>query len=620
MSKAYADIRQDCRKVYIRRVSFYVKCRSTGRKVLNSNQEVQFFMSLRLASLMIISLFSVALLAAPVLGFSVSVYTGDGSGVASSSGIYSLDDSTSLKEEITAKGNDLQKSLQASGAGKNEISQQMTSGSSSLQSSMSSEGSLDISSSGYASSGSASLGVGVAAQGDLSLSGQASRGQAESGQEVGVVGGQVSTSLSLSGGEEATSSQSTQMAGVAGYIGSQAFSQQNTMVATGSFLGDGLLVADLGATAAEKAATSGQASLNGVTYLSDSTFQQISSESMGIGIMGLRQVGNRIGSFDMKVSNRQSADDLSYGEAAAVPSGGYTSSYELTKDPDTGRNLKWTQNDPQIQLYYNPNNVPSGLTSTEASGAIAAAANTWDNTVAQNLFIDTNTVKVDSSKVVDNPYSSTPETDGYNVNAWWALSGDTLGLSRYWYNPGSVVDGYESLIESDVWYNKDKSWTTDWNTAVSTAKIDLQSVATHELGHSIGMGDIYYPVLPSTDPRTKDYEQVMNLYDAPQRTLGNGDRTGVQTLYGVPVWGNIALRAYNGQYVCAEGGGGRELIANRDWVREWETFGLIDLGNNNVALRAYNGQYVCAEWGGGRELIDNRDWVREWETFGQVIQ
>ncbi len=126
---------------------------------------------------------------------------------------------------------------------------------------------------------------------------------------------------------------------------------------------------------------------------------------------------------------------------------------------------------------------------------------------------------------------------------------------------------------------KDKSWTTDWSTAVNSGnnKIDLQSVATHELGHSIGMGDLY--TLPSTDPRKSDYAQVMNLYDAPQRTLGNGDLTGAQKLYGagtiLPVQSYISLRAYNGQYVCAEGGGGREVVANRNAVNAWETFKLL---------------------------------------------
>jgi carbamate kinase len=83
---------------------------------------------------------------------------------------------------------------------------------------------------------------------------------------------------------------------------------------------------------------------------------------------------------------------------------------------------------------------------------------------------------------------------------------------------------------------------------------------------------------------------------------------------------DIHLRADNGQYVCAEGGGGREVVANRDRAQEWETFTLelIDgrfRGDSRIALRADNGQYVCAEGGGGREVVANRDSAREWETF-----
>ena len=147
---------------------------------------------------------------------------------------------------------------------------------------------------------------------------------------------------------------------------------------------------------------------------------------------------------------------------------------------------------------------------------------------------------VDSSRVVDDPYSSTPKRDGYNVNAWWGLGSSYLGLCRWWTN-GVKADGYYSIIESDVWYSRDKSWTADWNVAVSQGKIDLQSVATHELGHSIGMGDIYSStyggVLEPSDPRTQDFNQVMNLYNGPQRLLGNGDLAGVQTLYGQAVSG-----------------------------------------------------------------------------------
>ena len=119
----------------------------------------------------------------------------------------------------------------------------------------------------------------------------------------------------------------------------------------------------------------------------------------------------------------------------------------------------------------------------------------------------------------------------------------------------------------------------------------------------------------------------------------------------------VALMAANRQYVAAEGGGGRELVANRDARGPWESFNVVYLGGDRVALRASNGQYVsatgpnglllanrdcigptetfllirgrenrialkasngkfvCAEGGGGRELIANRDVAAEWEGF-----
>ena len=260
--------------------------------------------------------------------------------------------------------------------------------------------------------------------------------------------------------------------------------------------------------------------MDGVTYLNDATFQEISSDSLGMRMMSLRETENGIGTFDLNVFNREAADSPAYDQAADT-AGGLASSYDLT-------GYRWNQNNPQIQLYYNPTGKPSGLVDTAARDAIAAAANTWDDAVAQNLFKDTNTVIVDSNKAVTDPFA-TGSMDGYNVNGWWNLGGNTLGMSRWWYNPDSVVGGYKSILETDVWYSKDKTWTTDWNTAVNNGNIiDLQSVAVHELGHSIGMGDLY----TLSDARKNDYAQVMNLYDAPQRTLGNGDLAGAEILYG----------------------------------------------------------------------------------------
>lgn len=85
----------------------------------------------------------------------------------------------------------------------------------------------------------------------------------------------------------------------------------------------------------------------------------------------------------------------------------------------------------------------------------------------------------------------------------------------------------------------------------------------------------------------------------------------------------LRLRASNGQYLCAEGGGGRELVANRVEQGPWETF-TIDaiepsdgplISGQRVAVRTASGQYLCAEGGGGAELIANRTAIGPWETF-----
>ncbi len=76
----------------------------------------------------------------------------------------------------------------------------------------------------------------------------------------------------------------------------------------------------------------------------------------------------------------------------------------------------------------------------------------------------------------------------------------------------------------------------------------------------------------------------------------------------------VALRASNGQYVSATGPNGL-LLANRDCIGPTETFLMVRLSENRIALKARNGKFVCAEGGGGRELVANRYAIAEWEGF-----
>jgi len=98
-------------------------------------------------------------------------------------------------------------------------------------------------------------------------------------------------------------------------------------------------------------------------------------------------------------------------------------------------------------------------------------------------------------------------------------------------------------------------------------------------------------------------------------------RGGVRDYY-------VAIRAANGQYLCAEGGGsvgddeGGKLMANRDQIGAWETFKMEWVtrpGDNEygypLTLMSQLFSYVCAEGGGGGEVAANRSVAGPWETF-----
>lgn len=85
---------------------------------------------------------------------------------------------------------------------------------------------------------------------------------------------------------------------------------------------------------------------------------------------------------------------------------------------------------------------------------------------------------------------------------------------------------------------------------------------------------------------------------------------------------HIRLKAQNGHYVVAEGGGGGVINANRPKASTWETFDLLVLGGgtllsgSKVHLRtSNNAHYFCAEGGGGGQLNATRRQPAEWETF-----
>lgn len=69
------------------------------------------------------------------------------------------------------------------------------------------------------------------------------------------------------------------------------------------------------------------------------------------------------------------------------------------------------------------------------------------------------------------------------------------------------------------------------------------------------------------------------------------------------------------RYVTTELNQRCELVANKDWIREWEMFELISQGNNFYAIKACNNKYVTAELNKASELVANINWIKDWEKF-----
>jgi hypothetical protein len=246
--------------------------------------------------------------------------------------------------------------------------------------------------------------------------------------------------------------------------------------------------------------------------LNDESMQIIGSGDISMSVDGLSNGGS--GSFGLGAANTMKGTISSDTSAlltgpATTATGGRSSAYTVL-------GYRWNQKDPQLKwaLKNDAYMTGEGLSASNVKRAIEAASNTWDAGTNQNLFADTNLVTLSPSVKADT-------YDGKNTVAWKPFGAGALAYARTWYR-GTKVGGYYSALESDINMNTGYSWSTTG----SGSKIDVQSVALHEMGHSIGLGDLYGKSQFANDKR-----QVMHYYTGVKRTLGNGDATGVWTLY-----------------------------------------------------------------------------------------
>jgi len=173
----------------------------------------------------------------------------------------------------------------------------------------------------------------------------------------------------------------------------------------------------------------------------------------------------------------------------------------------TPTKVKWTTL--PVNYVINPNN-PQGLAQDFITSAVFNSAETWDAATSKELMNDTYTIDYTATYGVQD-YKNAITFGNYPQEG-------VIAVTTVWYNPAT-----KAIVEFDTMFDTDWVWG---DATVSSTVMDLQNIATHELGHGVGLGDVYDSACSEvTMYGYSDYGETK------KRTLEVPDITGLQTLY-----------------------------------------------------------------------------------------
>ena len=148
--------------------------------------------------------------------------------------------------------------------------------------------------------------------------------------------------------------------------------------------------------------------------------------------------------------------------------------------------------------------------------AIIAGAEEWDAHTSTNLF---GSYIPDSSATWDDD-----APDGRNEMVFGDYPQDGVIAVAITWGYFTGPPGRRRIVEFDILFDIDFIWG---DAEKDPTLMDLQNIATHEIGHGLGLGDLY---------NAECAEETMYGYswegDMQKRDLNPGDIAGIQALYG----------------------------------------------------------------------------------------
>jgi len=174
-----------------------------------------------------------------------------------------------------------------------------------------------------------------------------------------------------------------------------------------------------------------------------------------------------------------------------------------------------------VETYIVNTTNTRGLNSTFITSNLATNIDKWEDAVEENFEILGDEVTGD----VDGADTVSPDNKNEVYFADVEYQG-AIAVAIIWGIFGGPPP-FRELVEWDMIFDDvDFDWGVCEEGVNCTKKMDFENIATHELGHAVGLGDLY---------NTECSEQTMYGYagygETKKRDLNDGDIAGIKSLY-----------------------------------------------------------------------------------------
>jgi hypothetical protein len=178
-----------------------------------------------------------------------------------------------------------------------------------------------------------------------------------------------------------------------------------------------------------------------------------------------------------------------------------------------GRGVQWKDEDLPISCVIDP----------DLANAIDLSAIEWEKVTQATLF---DFKSFDTGDDLSWDGDPGDEPDGFNEMLFGDYPDDRVIAVTVVWGYFSGPPSIRKIFEFDILFNLDYQWG---DAGENPSLMDLQNIATHEIGHGLGLADIYED--GCSDVTMYGYS---DYGETDKRTLADPDITGIQELYGAP--------------------------------------------------------------------------------------